>query len=214
MYKPYSCYVLEVEVNNPDVPYGDFFYSVARYCLTYETATSCRMVVHARVGFRKSTMLKAMISKLAVGAMRDYFGQMLDCIRQELAVMANADGIAGNPSATLLASSSTSKKPLSRAMSIASIRSSSLGAAAGGSSTDVLVHSHVAETGPFGLLHIRLLLLGAAILCSLVLLLPIVGKMFVATHDGIDRLMLILRCAAFCSVPVAAAFFVPGKNNK
>ena len=51
-------YAVEVNVNNPNVPYGDSFYTHGRYCFTYESPTSSRMTCFFDVVFTKSNLLR------------------------------------------------------------------------------------------------------------------------------------------------------------
>ncbi len=54
-------YVIEVRVKTPDVPYGDTFDCVTRYCITWKSAKECRVTSGTEVDFVKSTMMKGMI---------------------------------------------------------------------------------------------------------------------------------------------------------
>jgi len=57
----YLRYVVELRVKTPDVPYGDTFDCVTRYCITWKSAKECRITCGTDVDFVKSTMMKGMI---------------------------------------------------------------------------------------------------------------------------------------------------------
>ena len=58
-------YVAEVRVFTPQVPFGDCFNTVVRYCLTWVSKDTCRLVVHSGFNFSKSTMMKNFIKSNA-----------------------------------------------------------------------------------------------------------------------------------------------------
>jgi len=50
--------VSDVEATASNIPYGDAFATVGRYCCTRESATTSRLVVFFEVVFRKPTVFK------------------------------------------------------------------------------------------------------------------------------------------------------------
>eukprot|EP00124_Ichthyophonus_hoferi_P000787 Ihof_evm14s32 gene=Ihof_evmTU14s32 len=58
-----KCKVVHIECHTPTLPYGDYFYSVCRMCITHESKGRCRVRCTATVVWEKSTMLKGYITK-------------------------------------------------------------------------------------------------------------------------------------------------------
>jgi hypothetical protein len=59
-------YVVELHTKTPNVPYGDAFEVVTRYCLTFERPTATRMHVSTAVEFGRSVFWESMIEKGAL----------------------------------------------------------------------------------------------------------------------------------------------------
>ena len=48
-----KCYVINCEVTNPNVPYGDKFNIVKRYCLTRGRTNTCKLRLTSDVQYKK-----------------------------------------------------------------------------------------------------------------------------------------------------------------
>ncbi|XP_070202232.1 protein Aster-B-like [Littorina saxatilis] len=83
--KPGKAYIVDCEICNGGIPYGDSFYVVLRYCLTRISLTKCRIRVTSELRFRKSVMgmFKSMIEKSAVNGLTDYFRSLSAHFRRE-----------------------------------------------------------------------------------------------------------------------------------
>jgi hypothetical protein len=57
----YFCYVIESRNATLAVPFGDCFLATTRFCITWKTENSCRLIISVGLVFIKSTMMKAMI---------------------------------------------------------------------------------------------------------------------------------------------------------
>ncbi|KAI9090468.1 hypothetical protein DFS34DRAFT_372090 [Phlyctochytrium arcticum] len=49
----YLVYVVEAQSSTPSVPYGDAFSPITRYCITWLSKTSCRLVITCGIKFFK-----------------------------------------------------------------------------------------------------------------------------------------------------------------
>ena len=52
--RPSYSYVIDCEVVNGGIPYGDNFYVANRYCITRVSNSSCRLRICSRIIYRKS----------------------------------------------------------------------------------------------------------------------------------------------------------------
>ena len=68
----YSCYVVEVSAHTPDVPYGDHFHIMNRFCLTAIGPQKSRLRMSPGVVFEKSTIWKGKIEKGSHDALVEY----------------------------------------------------------------------------------------------------------------------------------------------
>ncbi|XP_077985804.1 protein Aster-B-like [Glandiceps talaboti] len=73
------CYIVETDVVNHGIPYGDNFYVSNRYCITRVNSTQCRLRVHCEIKYRKSVwgLVKTIIEKNAGSGIADNY-KMLD----------------------------------------------------------------------------------------------------------------------------------------
>ncbi|TPX31882.1 hypothetical protein SmJEL517_g04903 [Synchytrium microbalum] len=114
-------YVIETKTKTPELPYADAFTPHMRYCITWVSATSCRLVITYGVKFHKSPMVKSLIKSAAMKGLSDTALAVLTAVRETTAsgtpqAMITQDGmITSSSSPVLFAASSNS--PASPAMS-------------------------------------------------------------------------------------------------
>eukprot|EP01137_Pigoraptor_chileana_P034870 Opistho-2@28074 len=67
-----KCFIVEAKSTTPDVPYGDTFYNVTRYCVTALGDESCAVRITGDTVFTKKPMVKGMIQKAAFNGAKGY----------------------------------------------------------------------------------------------------------------------------------------------
>lgn len=82
---PGKLYVIQTEVNNEGIPYGDSFYIANRYCMTRTSNMSSRLRVSSEVTYQKSVwgFVKNMIDKNALEGIEGYFQFLVESLRRE-----------------------------------------------------------------------------------------------------------------------------------
>lgn len=82
---PGKVYVVQAEVKNEGIPYGDSFSVTNRYCITRTSVTTSRLRITAEVTYQKSVwgFVRNMIEKNAVEALEDYFQFLVENLRRE-----------------------------------------------------------------------------------------------------------------------------------
>jgi hypothetical protein len=55
----HMCYIVEGCARTPNMPYGDAFQTVARYCIMYRSKSTSRLIMSIGVRFSKSVMVKS-----------------------------------------------------------------------------------------------------------------------------------------------------------
>lgn len=82
---PGKVYVVQAEVNNEGIPYGDSFYIINRYCITRTSKMTSRLRITSEVFYQKSVwgFVKNMIEKNALEGLRDYFQFLVENLRRE-----------------------------------------------------------------------------------------------------------------------------------
>ncbi|XP_068685405.1 protein Aster-B-like [Montipora foliosa] len=82
---PGKVYVVQAEVNNEGIPYGDSFYIINRYCITRTSKMTSRLRITSDVFYQKSVwgFVKNMIEKNALEGLRDYFQFLVESLRRE-----------------------------------------------------------------------------------------------------------------------------------
>lgn len=73
-------YVVESKSITPDVPYGDCFSNDTRFCIMWNSATSCRIIVSAETTFLKSTMMKGIIKSNASKGQSEKIAQIVQSL--------------------------------------------------------------------------------------------------------------------------------------
>ena len=55
------CYVVDCQSRTVNMPYGDAFQTTTRYCITFASAQSCRLLITIGVAFSKNPLVKCML---------------------------------------------------------------------------------------------------------------------------------------------------------
>ncbi|KAJ3354225.1 hypothetical protein HDU91_005793 [Kappamyces sp. JEL0680] len=87
----YLCYVLERKSATPQVPFGDCFTTVTRYCITWVSTDSCKLEISIGICFLKSTMMKPMIKTNALKGLADSLGPLFSRLEESLSKL-DGDG--------------------------------------------------------------------------------------------------------------------------
>ncbi|KAL9964996.1 hypothetical protein ACROYT_G028719 [Oculina patagonica] len=82
---PGKLYVVQAEINNEGIPYGDSFYITNRYCMTRTSNTTSRLRISAEVTYQKSVwgFVRNMIEKNAQEGLEGYFQFLVESLRRE-----------------------------------------------------------------------------------------------------------------------------------
>ncbi|XP_063689391.1 protein Aster-B-like isoform X4 [Bolinopsis microptera] len=82
-----KCYVINCEVTNPNVPYGDKFNIVKRYCLTRGRDNTCKLRLTSDVQYKKGVwgMVKSIIEKNSKEGIKEYCEDLCMCLQEESA---------------------------------------------------------------------------------------------------------------------------------
>ncbi len=81
-----SAYVIDVETETPEVPYGKDFMTMVQFQLTEVDAKSTRLLVTASVHFHKSVMMRSIIAKSARSGMAKTYQCFFSCVRRGIAL--------------------------------------------------------------------------------------------------------------------------------
>eukprot|EP00158_Paraphelidium_tribonemae_P008421 Partr_v1_DN28574_c2_g1_i8_m73963 putative transcription factor SipA3 len=82
------CYIVEHTAKTVNMPYGDSFQTCARYCITYISKTSSRLVITIGITWFKSPFVKAIIKKEAMKGLSDSCQMFMN--KTKAALMANS----------------------------------------------------------------------------------------------------------------------------
>lgn len=82
--KEYICYVMMVTTKTPNLPYADAFVPCVKYCITYVSASSCRLVCSIGVKWLKNIFVKGMVNKAATKGMAETVEKMVPILQQEV----------------------------------------------------------------------------------------------------------------------------------
>lgn len=82
--KDYLSYTILVMTKTPNLPYADAFIPCIKYCITYETASSCRLVCSMGIKWIKTIFVKGMINKAATKGMSETIQGILPILQDEI----------------------------------------------------------------------------------------------------------------------------------
>ncbi|KAF1805942.1 hypothetical protein FB192DRAFT_1365244 [Mucor lusitanicus] len=77
-----ACYIVSVTTKTPNLPYADAFVPTIRYCITYETASTCRLVCSLGVQWLRSIFVKSMVNRAATKGMQETIAGLVPLIQQ------------------------------------------------------------------------------------------------------------------------------------
>ncbi|XP_058941918.2 protein Aster-B isoform X4 [Pocillopora verrucosa] len=82
---PGKLYVVQAEVKNDGIPYGDSFSVHYRYCITRTSSMASRLRISAEVNYQKSVwgFVRNMIEKSALEGLEGYFKFLVESLRRE-----------------------------------------------------------------------------------------------------------------------------------
>ncbi|KAJ3176505.1 SNF1-interacting protein [Geranomyces variabilis] len=78
-------YTVETKSETPALPYADAFNPQTRYCITWVSKTSCRLIMTCGILWHKSPMVKSMIRKAAMSGMAEGSVDTVNLLTKELA---------------------------------------------------------------------------------------------------------------------------------
>lgn len=78
-------YVVTVTTRTPTLPYADAFLPTIKYCISYETMTSCRLKCSMGVQWLKSIFVKGMVNRAAMKGMQETISGLIPIIENEVA---------------------------------------------------------------------------------------------------------------------------------
>lgn len=80
----YISYVVMVTTKTPNLPYADAFLPCIKYCITFVTPKSCRLVCSMGVTWLKSIFVKGMVNRAATKGMQETIQELVPLLKQEL----------------------------------------------------------------------------------------------------------------------------------
>lgn len=80
----YISYVVMVMTKTPNLPYADAFIPCIKYCITFVTPKSCRLVCSMGVTWLKSIFVKGMVNRAATKGMQETIQELVPLLKQEL----------------------------------------------------------------------------------------------------------------------------------
>ncbi|CAO0795768.1 unnamed protein product [Mucor circinelloides] len=81
--KECTCYIVSVTTKTPNLPYADAFVPTIKYCITFETASTCRLVCSLGVQWLRSIFVKSMVNRAATKGMQETITGVLPIVQQE-----------------------------------------------------------------------------------------------------------------------------------
>ena len=119
--------MIEVIARTPEVPYGDYFKTTNRYCITHVAENRSRLVLNSWVDFSKSTIFRSRIEKGSVdgvtGWARDLTAALHAAIGVRPAQTPQPAGAGRGPGSPLKGLQEPETGPKSRRISMAYIQS-------------------------------------------------------------------------------------------
>ena len=105
--KEQLCYVVDCYSKTPSLPYGDAFQTSSRFCITFVSKSSCRILITIGVRFFKNPMVKGttscermkcdiligIIRSSAIKGLSDYFKDWIRMMQSKLAVTTNDSAV-------------------------------------------------------------------------------------------------------------------------
>jgi hypothetical protein len=82
--KSHVSYVVTVTTRTPTLPYADAFLPTIKYCITYETFTTCRFKCSIGVQWLKSIFVKGMVNRAAMKGMQETISGLVPILEKEV----------------------------------------------------------------------------------------------------------------------------------
>ncbi|KAJ3150354.1 SNF1-interacting protein [Geranomyces variabilis] len=108
---PYISYTVETKSETPALPYADAFNPQTRYCITWVSKTSCRLIMTCGILWHKSPMVKSMIRKAAMSGMAEGSADTVNLLNKLLAETSGSGGGTSSASADGAAATAGSNNP-------------------------------------------------------------------------------------------------------
>ncbi|KAI8997435.1 hypothetical protein BDB01DRAFT_38067 [Pilobolus umbonatus] len=77
-------YTVKVTTKTPNLPYGDAFTPYIKYCITYLTPNSCRLLCTIDVKWLRSILVKGIINRAAMKGMEETVSAIVSCVQKNL----------------------------------------------------------------------------------------------------------------------------------
>lgn len=77
-------YIIEELNKTPDVPYGDTFQTVTRYCITWKDHESCNLLITCGIEWLKNPLVKGLIKGAAMKGLSDTAKAILEIVNNGL----------------------------------------------------------------------------------------------------------------------------------
>ncbi|KAL9552880.1 hypothetical protein MBANPS3_003554 [Mucor bainieri] len=77
-----TCYIVSVTTKTPNLPYADAFVPTIRYCITYDTPSTCRLVCSLGVQWLRSIFVKSMVNRAATKGMQETIAGVVPLVQQ------------------------------------------------------------------------------------------------------------------------------------
>lgn len=77
-------YIIEEITKTPEVPYGDTFQTVTRYCITWKSKDSCQLLITCGIDWLKNPLVKGLIKGAAMKGVSETSKAILEIVVNEL----------------------------------------------------------------------------------------------------------------------------------
>nr|KAJ3420281.1 SNF1-interacting protein [Polyrhizophydium stewartii] len=80
----FSMYIVEAKTSTPQLPFGDCFNPMMRYCITWVTEDTCRLALSIGINFCKSTMMKSVIKSAGLKGLAETCADIVSILQAEI----------------------------------------------------------------------------------------------------------------------------------
>ncbi|KAL2915107.1 hypothetical protein HK105_205431 [Polyrhizophydium stewartii] len=77
-------YIVEAKTSTPQLPFGDCFNPMMRYCITWVTEDTCRLALSIGINFCKSTMMKSVIKSAGLKGLAETCADIVSILQAEI----------------------------------------------------------------------------------------------------------------------------------
>ncbi|KAJ3118756.1 hypothetical protein HDU96_009345 [Phlyctochytrium bullatum] len=96
--KEYLCYVVECRSQTPEVPYGDAFSPITRWCITWINKDTCRVKAHSTIRWYKNPLIKSLIKSEGGKGISKGVQDITTAIKNEIDIIHSRSGKSPAPS--------------------------------------------------------------------------------------------------------------------